>query len=160
MIRKGVRLAIDWGKARVGVAACDRDCLLCYPVETVSSSAKDPEPALRRIAELVSEYDPFELILGWPIDLRGKNGLAVQHMTKVAAMLSQRLSIPIRVVDERLSTATVAKQFEEIGRNTKKRRAVIDQAAAVSILEQALEKERQTGLPAGKLFRIDDPDGS
>lgn len=155
MLRKGVRVAIDWGKARVGVAACDRNCLLCYPVETVPNSAKDPAPALARIAAIVEEYEPIEVILGWPIDLRGNAGPAAEYMAGVAAMLEERLSAPIRLVDERLSTATVSKQFDSIGRNTKKRRAVIDQAAAVSILEQAIEKERQTGQPAGELFRYD-----
>jgi len=158
--RRGVRLALDWGKARVGVAACDADGLLCYPVETVpiqAAKAAKTGPAIDaaamgRIDELIGEYEPIELVLGWPIDLRGEHGPAVEYLANVAAELSRQTSMPIRLVDERMTTAQASRQLAASGKSARQRRSVIDQAAAVGILEQAVERERRTGAPAGRLF--------
>lgn len=143
--RRGTRLAIDWGKARVGVAACDPDGLLAHPVETIPNDQR----TFSRLAELVAEYQPIEVLLGMPVNLAGQHGPAAQAMSQVADQLSQRLGRPLRVVDERLSTASAARKLAQTGRSSRRRRGVIDQAAAVDILEQALEYERQTGRPAG-----------
>ena len=143
--RRGRRLAIDWGKARVGVAACDPDGLLAHPVGTLPNDGR----VLDRLAELVGEYEPIEILLGMPVDLAGRHGPAAQAMTEVADRLVAALGVALRVVDERLSTANAARKLAASGRSSRQRRAVIDQAAAVDILEQALEYERRTGLPAG-----------
>lgn len=143
--RRGVRLAIDWGKVRVGVAACDPDGLLAHPVETVPNDQR----TLSRLAELVAEYEPMEVLLGMPVDLAGRHGPAAQAMAEVADNLEASLGVPLRVVDERLSTASAARKLAAGGRSSRQRRGVIDQAAAADILEQALEYERQTGRPAG-----------
>ena len=66
--RRGVRLAIDWGRARVGVAACDPDGLLAYPVETVPND----QHTIARLGQLIAEYEPIEVLLGMPIDLAGR----------------------------------------------------------------------------------------
>ncbi|GAA2184318.1 Holliday junction resolvase RuvX [Brooklawnia cerclae] len=143
--RRGVRLAIDWGRARVGVAACDPDGLLAHPVETVPNDAG----VLDRLDRIVAEYEPFEVLLGMPVDLRGRLGPAAQAMGRVADDLVGRLPVPLRVVDERMSTAAAARKLAAGGRTSRQRRNIIDQAAAVDILEQALEFERLTGRPAG-----------
>lgn len=143
--RRGARLAIDWGKARVGVAACDPGGLLAHPVETVPNDQR----TVARIGELVAEYDAIEVLLGMPVNLAGRHGPAAQAMTEVADRLAEALDVPLRVVDERLSTASAARKLAASGRSSRQRRGVIDQAAAVDILEQALEYERQTGRPAG-----------
>lgn len=143
--RRGRRLAIDWGRARIGVAACDPDGLLAHPVETVPND----QFAVRRLGELVTEYEPLEILLGMPVNLAGHHGEAAQAMAGVADLLSRHLAAPLRVVDERLSTASAARKLGSSGRSARQRRGVIDQAAAVDILEQALEFERQTGRPAG-----------
>lgn len=143
--RRGRRLAIDWGKARVGVAACDPDGLLAHPVETVHND----RAVLARLAELVAEYEPIEVLLGMPVDLAGRHGPAAQAMTEVADRLAAGLGVPLRIVDERLSTANAARKLAAGGRSSRRQRDVIDQAAAVDILEQALEYERRTGEPAG-----------
>jgi putative Holliday junction resolvase len=147
-VRSGVRLALDWGKARIGVAACDRDGLLAYPVETVPADAG----ALRRVQALVAEYEPVELILGLPVNLAGADGPAAAAMRDVAAALVAAVgALPVRLVDERLTTASASRQLSASGRNTRRQRAVIDQAAAVALLDTALTFERNTGRPAGRL---------
>lgn len=145
--RPGVRLCVDWGKARIGVAACDRDGLLAYPVETVANN----DAAVRRLAELAQEYEPIEIVLGMPTDLRGRQGVAATAMLAVADRLGAALHLDVRLVDERLSTASAAKQLAVTGHTSRTRRSIIDQAAAVAILEQAIEVEKRTGRPAGNL---------
>lgn len=147
--RRGRRLAIDWGKARVGVAACDPDGLLAHPVETVPNDQR----TLVRLAELVAEYEPIEVLLGMPVDLKGRAGIAAQAMGEVADRLVSELPIVLRVVDERLSTASAARKLAAGGRSAKQRRGIIDQAAAVDILEQALAYERQTGQAPGEIWQ-------
>lgn len=145
--RPGVRLCVDWGKARIGVAACDRDGVLAYPIETVANN----DVALRRLGELVKEYEPMEIVLGMPTDLRGRQGVAATAMLDVADRLAAELHLDVRLVDERLSTASAARQLADTGHTSRSRRSIIDQAAAVAILEQAIEFEKRTGHPAGSL---------
>lgn len=145
-IRPGVRIAIDWGKARIGVAACDRDGVLCHPVTTVRN-----DPSLwKNLRLIIDEHQPMEIVLGMPIDLRGQEGQAARDMGVVADKLSRRFKIDLRVVDERLSTAAASRKLPTM--SAQQRRTIIDQAAAVAILEQALETERITGQPAGNLW--------
>mgnify|MGYP002714284821 CR=1 FL=1 len=153
--RRGIRLALDWGKARVGVAACDADGLLCYPVETVPCGvlgSQQHSQALRRVNQLCDEYEPLELVLGWPVDLRGAAGPAVDYLMQIAAQLQELTQLPIRCVDERMTTAQASRQLAASGKSARQRKSIIDQAAAIGILEQAIEQERRTGQPAGRLF--------
>lgn len=152
-MRRGVRLALDWGKARIGVAASDPDGILAHPVETVSASAG----ALPRITALVAEYEPLEVVLGLPRNLAGAEGPAAAAIREVAAELATVLpGVPIRLVDERLTTVTASRQLSGAGRNTRRQRQVIDQAAAVALLEMALRQERTTGRPPGELLPASD----
>lgn len=141
---RGVRLALDWGKARIGVAACDPDGVLAYPVETVN--AKD-QP-LRRILALVAEYDPVEVVFGWPRNLSGQEGPAVDGLRAVLADLEAAISpVPVVLVDERMSTAEATRKLAAAGKDSRARRGIIDQMAAVGILEHALESRRRGGPP-------------
>lgn len=151
-MRPGVRLALDWGKARIGVAASDRDAVLAFPVETVAAGPG----ALARVGELVVEYEPIELLLGLPRNLAGAEGPAAVAMRGIAAELAAALpGLAIRLVDERMTTVTASRQLSSAGRNTRRQRQVIDQAAAVALLEAALHSERLTGSPAGELLQPD-----
>jgi putative Holliday junction resolvase len=143
-----VRLALDWGKARIGVAATDVTGSMCFPVDTY-----DPSPAgLDRLFELIDERSPGVVYLGLPRTLAGEEGPAAQAIRQVAATVSVRLgAIPLRLVDERLTTAVAHRALDAAGRSHKSRRRIVDQAAAVAILEQAVEVERRTGAPAGEL---------
>lgn len=153
-MRTGVRLALDWGRARIGVAASDPQGILAHPVETVTAGPG----AVARIAALVAEYEPLELVLGLPRNLAGAEGPAAIAVREVAAELSAGLpGVPIRLVDERLTTVAASRQLSRAGRNTRRQRSVIDQAAAVALLEQTLQHERTTGRPPGELLPTDDP---
>ena len=148
-MRGGVRLALDWGRARIGVAACDPAGILAHPVETV---ANDPR-ALARIAALVAEYEPIELVLGLPRTLAGTESHAAADIRVAAATLARACpGLPLRLVDERLTTAAATRQLRSAGRDGRRQRRVIDQAAAVGILTSALDTERSTGVPPGELF--------
>ncbi len=146
-VPRGVRLGIDPGDARVGVAASDPDGVLASPVETVARGAGD----LARLAELVEEYAATWVYVGLPRSMSGGEGPAAGKVRAFADELAQRL-LPVRVslCDERLSTVTAEGQLRDQGRKGRKRRAVVDQAAAVVILQGALERERQTGQRAGE----------
>ena len=135
----GVRLAIDWGKARIGVAASDRDAILAFPVETVHTADRP----VQRLAEIVAAYEPVEVIMGLPVALNGTEQLAAQDVRDAGRQLAEAINpIPVRWVDERMTTRTAARALHEAGRNARKQRGVIDQAAAVAILEHVLEQVR------------------
>ncbi|WP_182048117.1 Holliday junction resolvase RuvX, partial [Curtobacterium sp. ME26] len=123
---------------------CDRDGLLATPVETVPrAEATD----VRRILELAEEYDVLELVVGLPLSMSGDD----TPSTADARAFAERLAAhrPVRLVDERLSTVTAQRGLHQAGRNTKKSRAVIDQAAAVIILQHALDHERASSAAPG-----------
>jgi len=145
--RRGVRLGVDWGKARVGVAACDADGLLAYPVETVLSA--DENKAFARLAALVDEYGAMEVVMGLPLALDGQAKLAATDVTAVAERLAMRLPVALRLVDERLTTAAAHRLLGRV--DSRRRRGIVDQAAAAGILERALEVERNTGEAPGLL---------
>ncbi len=148
-LRPGARLALDWGQARIGVAACDRMGTLAYPVETLGP-ASDLAGVERRLRELVAEYEPIELVLGLPLHLKGTEGQTARAVRERAAWLADTLGVPVRLVDERLSTVAASRGLRAAGRDARRQRGVIDQAAAVAILEQALDLERNTGRPPGE----------
>lgn len=142
-LRPGVRLGLDWGKARIGVAACDAGGILAFPVETVPTGE-----AFGRLAQIVAEYEPVEVVVGLPLDLRGQEGIAAGYVREQAKQLANTIPVPVRLCDERLSTTTASRRLGQAGRNTRAQRAIIDQAAAVEILQAALEAERAGVLGA------------
>ncbi|MBT2503281.1 Holliday junction resolvase RuvX [Curtobacterium sp. ISL-83] len=143
-MRTGRRLGIDVGRARIGVAVCDRYGLLATPVETV---ARDKRSDLRRILALADEYDVLEIVVGLPLSMSGDDTPSTEDARAFAARIAAHR--PVRLVDERLSTVTAQRGLHQAGRNTKNSRAVIDQAAAVIILQHALDHERTSGAPPG-----------
>lgn len=152
-IRPGRRLGIDWGDARIGVAATDPNATLAFPVETVAAG-KDEIAALLR---LVEEYDPLEVIVGLPRSLNGSEGPAAAKVRARAAPLAAALAardtpIELRLVDERLSTVQAARQLRQSGKSARDQRHVIDQAAAREILEHALDLERHREGPPGEVL--------
>lgn len=148
-MRRGRRLAVDVGDARIGVASSDPDGVLATPVETVPG--RDVPAAHRRLAELVAEYEPLELLMGLPRSLSGGEGPAATKVRAFAAETARRIApVPVRLVDERMSTVTAAQSMRASGVNAKKGRSRIDQAAAVVILQSALESERASGEPPGQ----------
>lgn len=143
----GVRLGIDPGDARIGVASSDPSGILATPVETVARGEGD----LNRLAKLVEELGAVRIYVGLPRSMSGGEGPSAGKVRAFARELSSRVQpVPVRLCDERLSTVTAEGQLRAQGRKGKKRRAVVDQAAAVVILQGALERERQTRTLAGE----------
>jgi putative Holliday junction resolvase len=151
--RPGARLALDWGQARIGVAACDPAGTLAYPVEAVPAGPG----AVARILALVAEYEPIEVVVGLPRSLSGGEGPASATVrAQVAEVVAVVAPLPVRLVDERLTTVTAAQRLRAGGRSAKKQRSRIDAAAAAAILEHALDSERHSGTPPGELLSIAD----
>ncbi|GAB2917576.1 Holliday junction resolvase RuvX [Streptomyces mayteni] len=152
-MRRGRRLAVDVGEARIGVASCDPDGVLATPVETVPG--RDVPAAQRRLAALVAEYEPIEVIVGLPRSLAGGEGPAAARVRAFAEETARRVApVPVRLVDERMSTVTAARAMRDSGVSAKKGRSRIDQAAAVVILQNALESERASGRPPGQCVEV------
>jgi putative Holliday junction resolvase len=145
--RRGVRLALDWGDARIGVAACDRDGVLAYPLDTVAAGPDE----LDRLVAVVVAQEPLEVVVGLPRSLSGADGPAATKVRARAEALAARLPVPVRLVDERLTTVTASRRLREGGKKAKQQRSVIDAAAAAAILEQAIALERFRGAPPGEL---------
>jgi putative Holliday junction resolvase len=147
-VRTGVRLAIDLGSARVGVARCDPDGLLASPLATVARGHGD----LDRLAGLAAEHGAMEVIVGLPTGLSGRPGAAAAQARAFAEALAARLApVPVRLVDERFTTVLAHDALRQGGRGSRERRTQVDKAAAALILQGALDAERATGLPAGEL---------
>jgi putative Holliday junction resolvase len=148
-MRRGRRLAIDVGDARIGVASCDPDGILATPVETVPG--RDVPAAHRRLTQLVGEYEPIEVVVGLPRSLKGGEGPAAAKARAFAGELAKNIApVPVRLVDERMTTVSASQGLRASGVNARKGRSVIDQAAAVVILQQALESERVSGSAPGE----------
>lgn len=157
-MRNGVRLAVDPGDARIGVAASDPGGVLASPVETVRRGPGD----LDRIAALVVEREAREVVVGLPASLSGSEGAAARSARAFAKALAAKLDpVPVRMVDERLTTVTAQQQLvsgpghaKRGARAGRARRAVIDQAAAVVLLQAALDTERTAGRPPGEIVEV------
>lgn len=150
-VRGGVRLGIDVGDVRIGVAQCDPGASLATPVETVTRGRGD----IDRVLELAADSDAIEIIVGWPRSLSGREGPAADKAAAFAHELSYSAEqrghgVSVRLVDERLTTVTAERTLRERGKKGAARRAVIDQAAAVVILQYAIDTERSTGRPPGQ----------
>jgi putative holliday junction resolvase len=150
-MRSGVRVAVDVGDARIGVAVCDPDGLLAVPLETVRRGSGD----LDRVAEIVSFQNALEVVVGLPTSLSGREGPAAAKVRQYAAEIGQAVApVPVRLVDERMTTVTAERVLRDRGKKGAKRRAVVDQAAAVVILQHALDSERATGSAPGETLGL------
>ena len=143
-MRQGVRLGIDVGTVRVGVAKCDPMGLLASPLATLSR-----ESALEELRTLISELEPIEIVVGLPLALSGRETASTEDAQTFAAQLAETLGVPVRLVDERLSTVSASSLMRQGGKSAKKQRSSIDQAAAVIILQHLLDAERAQGSAPG-----------
>jgi len=149
-VRDGARLGVDVGTVRVGLALSDPSGLLATPLETVSRRGGVPGSDLARIAQVVTESDVFEVIVGLPRSLSGDEGASARAARAYAVAIARRVApVPVRLVDERLSTVSAQQHLREAGVKGRRHRPVVDQAAAVVILQAALDTERASGRPPG-----------
>ena len=151
-MRHGVRLGLDPGDARIGVARSDPTGFLATPVETVRRGKGD----LARIVRLTREAEAVEIVVGLPRSLSGGEGPAAVKAREFARALAARVApVTVRLQDERLTTVAAEAMLRDRGKTGASRRAVVDQAAAVLILQHALDTERETGRPPGEIVTGD-----
>lgn len=153
-MRSGVRLGIDVGRARIGVARCDADALLAVPVETVPRSAEG-DADVRRVLELAEQFGAFEVVVGHPLSLSGRSTTSTDDAVGFAERLAAA-GVSVRLVDERLSTVSAQQALRSSGRSTRSQRPVVDQVAAVIILQHAIDSERASGAEPGRLLTTDE----
>ena len=140
MSRLGRRLAFDYGDVRIGVAVCDPDGILATPLEFLSTK----DPALKiSILALCSEYEPVKIYVGLPLNLSGEESEATKKAIAFSDLLTQFVSCPVKLVDERLTTSSASAALSQAGVNVKEQRKKIDSQSAVIILESGLAQDRE-----------------
>lgn len=152
-MRHGARIGVDVGTVRVGVSRSDPEGMMAIPVETLSRDV-----ALRELSQLVEELTPLEVIVGLPLSLSGSHTTSTRDAEAFALELAQTLSVPVRMIDERLSTVQAQSNLRGAGKSSRTERVVIDQAAAVILLQHALDSERAQGVAPGHRVDVDGSD--
>jgi putative holliday junction resolvase len=145
---RGVRLGIDVGQVRIGVAVCDPDGILATPLITLrrdpNPPQENPSSDMTGIAALVKEHNAVEVIVGLPVTLAGKHGPAAASTSEYARRLAKVIyPTPVQMADERMSTVVASRRLSERGVRGRRQRAVVDQAAAVEILQSWLDAQRR-----------------
>ncbi|HEX5494142.1 MAG TPA: Holliday junction resolvase RuvX [Mycobacteriales bacterium] len=141
---RGARLGVDVGAVRVGVAASDPDGVLAHPVTTLR---RDPDGGrdLDELAAIVRQREVVLVVVGLPVSLSGRVGRAAQDATAYADALGERIApVPVRLADERFTTVLASRTLSQRGVRGRRQRGVVDQAAAVLILQGWLDSERMT----------------
>jgi putative Holliday junction resolvase len=138
---------VDVGEVRIGVASCDPGGLIATPVMTLPATAD----SVTRLVALAFEHEVIEVVVGLPRSLSGGEGPAALKVRSYAGLLAQALHpVPVRLVDERLTTVTAERVLRDRGKKGQRRRSVVDQVAAVEILQSALDGERTSGRAPGE----------
>ncbi|MFG3554712.1 Holliday junction resolvase RuvX [Micromonospora sp. NPDC047557] len=145
---RGVRIGVDVGQVRVGVSRSDPDGVLATPLVTLArdlTAAPDAVPSdLAQLAALVAEHEAVEVVVGLPVNLAGKHGPAAVGVKAYADRLVDVIApVPVTLTDERMSTVVASRRLAERGVRGKRQRAVVDQAAAVEILQSWLDAQRR-----------------
>jgi putative holliday junction resolvase len=153
-MRAGARLGIDVGRARIGVARCDPSAILAVPVETVPRSAVGDED-VRRILAIADDFAAIELVVGNPLSMSGTPTASTADAVAFAERLAAGGAL-VRLVDERLSTVSAQNALRAAGKSSRKQRPIVDQAAAVIILQHAIDTERSSGNAPGRTISADE----
>jgi putative holliday junction resolvase len=151
-VRQGVRVGVDVGTVRIGVAQSDPYGLIATPVETVARGMGD----LERILAIADELGAVEFLVGLPLSLAGRTTASTEDANRFARRLAAATQLPVRMVDERLTTVSAQAALHASGRSAKKSRSVVDQVAAVIIVQHALDFERTAGTPPGEIAHPDE----
>ena len=149
-MRPGRRLAIDVGKARIGIAISDFHGILASPVSTLDRVEFDANP--NTLLAAIEDFESLlEIYVGLPLNMQGAVTASTEDAVAVARTICELTSLAVLLVDERLTTSISNAQLKELGKTQKQARGSIDQMAAVAILEYALQVERNSGLTPGVL---------
>ncbi|WP_434994139.1 Holliday junction resolvase RuvX [Arthrobacter sp. Ld5] len=149
----GPKLGVDVGKVRVGLAGCDRDGLIATPVRTLKRDARKNNDIRILVREAV-ERGAVQIIVGLPRNLSGGEGASAEMAREYAALIVEELArqshpSPVRLVDERLSTVSAHRSLHAAGLGSRDHRKVVDQVAAVEILQHAIDMQRSRGRDVG-----------
>lgn len=156
-MRPGVRLGVDVGSVRIGVARSDSSGLIASPLATVPRGPGD----LAAVAEIAASDDVVEIIVGLAVGLAGHEGKAAADCRAFARALAVQLpAVPVRLVDERFTTVLAHAALQRGGHDSRARRQSVDKAAAAMLLQGALDAERATGEPAGQLVSAEGADSA
>jgi putative holliday junction resolvase len=140
----GRRIGVDVGAARVGVAVSDPSPMLATPLTTLKRDESRGSD-LAELAKLIAEHEVVEVVVGLPKTMAGRHGTAAEAAQSYAEALARRIApVPVRLADERLTTVTASRMLTERGVRGKRQRAVVDQAAAVEILQAWLDARART----------------
>lgn len=150
---QGVKLGVDVGTVRVGVAVCDREAILATPYKTLDRNAKKNSD-VRVIASLVEELGAVQVIVGMPRTMKGEEHASARMATDyaellVAALAGRGLDVPVNLVDERLSSVSAHRNLHEAGMSSRNHRKVVDQVAAAGILQHAIDMQKARGADVG-----------
>ena len=150
---QGVKLGVDVGTVRVGVAVCDRDGILATPLRTLARNAKK-NTDVRILAALAVELGVVEIFVGLPRTMKGEEHASARMATDYAKLLVGKLGecgsdVPVRLVDERLSTVSAHRSLHDAGMSSRHHRKVVDQVAAAGILQHALDIQKARGTEVG-----------
>ena len=147
---RGRRLGVDVGTVRIGVAVSDPDGILATPVETVERDRRNKSKHVRRLAQLAGELEAVEVVVGLPRTLADRSGSSARDAIELADELARRIApIPVRLSDERLTTVAAQRSLRDAGIRAKGQRPMIDQAAAVGILQNWLDQRRAASRTQG-----------
>lgn len=147
-MRKGVRIGLDPGTVRIGVAVCDPDGVLASPRAAVDVGPSSTED----LRTLVREMDPIEVVVGLPTSLSGEEGAAAHRVREWATRLAGQIDVDVRLVDERLSTVQAQRAYRDQGRTTRDTRGQIDSSSAAIVLQFVLDSERTQGEAPGEVL--------
>ena len=140
MMQRGRRIAFDYGDVRIGVAVSDPDSILSSPLTTLKATDKNLSS---QISQIITEIEPVTIYVGRPSLLSGNDGVATEKSTEFVSLLRTITQVPIELIDERMSTISAARYLREAGRSAKESKDAIDMAAAVAILEFAIDLEKR-----------------
>jgi len=140
MMKRGRRIAFDYGDVRIGVAVSDPDSILSSPLITLKTTDKR---LVKQISQILSDIEPVAIYVGRPALLSGLDGSATEKASEFVALLATLTQVPIELIDERMSTISAARSLRDAGRNAKESKDAIDMAAAVAILDFALDIEKR-----------------
>ena len=139
-MQRGRRIAFDYGDVRIGVAVSDPDSILSSPFTTLKAADKN---LTSEIVQILAEIEPVAIYVGRPSLLSGNDGAATDKVVRFVSLLATITLVPVQLIDERMSTISAARNLREAGRNAKESKNAIDMAAAVAILDFAIEIERR-----------------
>jgi putative Holliday junction resolvase len=140
MMQRGRRIAFDYGDVRIGVAVSDADSILSSPLTTLATTDRQ---LAEQIGLILSEIEPVTIYVGRPALLSGNDGAASVKAIDFVALLRTITQVPIDMIDERMSTISAARNLRDAGRTAKESKSSIDMAAAVAILDFAIEIEKR-----------------